>query len=189
MLENILEFDEALFLYLNNLGTPTWDSFWLYYTEKITHLPMMLVIAFLLFKVLGSKKFGIALLLIAIMITLTDQLTNLAKFSFERPRPCRVAELENYIRYIAKRCGKYGYFSGHSSNSMALAIFLGNFLKQKYKWLFPFLIIWAFGMGYSRIYIGVHYPADLLTGFTVGAIIGFLFYRLHIVISKKYSLD
>lgn len=189
MLKDILELDEGVFLYLNNLGTPAWDSFWLYYTEKITHLPMMLVIAFLLFKVLGPKKFGVSLVMIAVMIALTDQLTNLAKFSFERPRPCRVAELENVMRYIAKGCGRFGYFSGHSSNSMALAFFLGHFFKQRYKGLFAFLVVWAFGMGYSRIYIGVHYPLDLITGFTVGALIGFLFYKLHGTICKKYNIQ
>ena len=191
MLEKILSLDQSVFLYLNNLGNPAWDSFWLHYTEKITHLPMILVVAFLLFKVLGVKKFGLSLLLIAVMITLTDQLTNLAKFSFERPRPCRVAELEGYMRYIAVRCGKYGYFSGHSSNSMALAIFIGSFFKRanRWKWVLPFLVVWAFGMGYSRIYIGVHYPADLITGYSVGAIIGLLFFRLHTILSKKYALE
>lgn len=188
MLNDILQLDESLFLYLNNLGTPAWDNFWLYYTEKLTHLPMMLIVAFLLFKVLGTKKFGLALFLIIIMITFTDQLTNLAKYGFQRPRPCRVPELEGYMRYIAKRCSRFGYFSGHSSNSMALAIFIGSFFKEKYKWLFAFLIIWAFGMGYSRIYIGVHYPADLITGFTVGAINGFLFYKLHQLIVRKYNI-
>jgi len=187
MLEKIAELDTNLLIYLNNLGTEFWDPFWLYFTEKITHLPLMLVFAFLLFKVLGAKRFAISLLMIAIMIAATDQLTNLAKHGFQRPRPCRVPELEGIIRYIAKRCSRYGYFSGHSSNSMAIAVFLGTCLKNKYKYAFPILVFWALCMGYSRIYIGVHYPADLLTGFSVGVIMGYLFQKLFVKLSQKYA--
>ena len=187
MLEKIAELDTNLLIYLNNLGTEFWDPFWLQFTEKITHLPFMLVFVFLLFKVLGTKRFLISLLFIALMITATDQLTNLAKYGFQRPRPCRVPELEGLIRYIAKRCSRFGYFSGHSSNSMAIAIFLGNCLKTKYKYTLPILVFWALCMGYSRVYIGVHYPGDLITGFTVGAIMGFLFQKLFHMFSQKYA--
>lgn len=189
MLEQIEALDTQLFIYLNNLGSTTWDSFWLIYTEIPTHLPLMLVIGFLLYKKLGQKKFLLLLLFITIMVTLTDQLTNLAKHTFQRPRPCRVPELEGTIRSIAKYCGRFGYFSGHSSNSMALAIFMGLFLKPNYPKLFVFLIIWALGMGYSRIYIGVHYPADLLTGFTVGALVALLFYKLFHKTVHKLNLQ
>lgn len=187
MLKKIAELDTNLLIYLNNLGTEFWDPFWLQFTEKITHLPLMLVFAFLLFKVLGAKRFAISLLVIAVMITATDQLTNLAKYGFQRPRPCRVPELEGIIRYIAKRCSRYGYFSGHSSNSMAIAVFIGICLKDKYKLALPILIFWALCMGYSRIYIGVHYPADLITGFTVGALMGFMLQKLFQKISIKYA--
>ena len=179
MLKQIEALDTQLFIYLNSLGSKSWDSFWLTYTEMPTHIPLMLIIGFLLYKKLGKKNFLFLLLFIGIMVTLTDQLTNLAKNTFQRPRPCRVPELEGTIRSIAKYCGRFGYFSGHSSNSMALAVFMGLFLKPNYPKLFIFLIIWAFGMGYSRIYIGVHYPGDLLTGFTVGTVIALLFYKLY----------
>lgn len=187
MLDKLNQIDTNLLVYLNNLGTENWDGFWLQFTEKITHLPLMLVMAFLLFKVLGTKRFALSLLVIAIMITATDQLTNLAKYGFQRPRPCRVPNLDGVIRYIAKNCGRYGYFSGHSSNSMAIAFFISLNLKKRYKFIFPILIFWALCMGYSRIYIGVHYPADLLTGFIVGALIGSLFYTIFKKLSLKYA--
>lgn len=187
MLEKLSQLDTLLLIYLNNLGNENWDGFWLLFTEKITHLPFMLVFAFLLYKVLGTKRFLISLFVIALMVTATDQLTNIAKFGFERPRPCRIPELQGIIRYIAKNCGRFGYFSGHSSNSMAIAVFISLALKTKYKFVFPILIFWALCMGYSRIYIGVHYPADLLTGFTVGAFMGYLFYILFTKLSQKYG--
>jgi len=186
MLDQILKLDESLFIYLNNLGTEFWDPFWLLYTEKWAHIPLILVFLFFMHKVFGTKKLLVSLLVIALMITVTDQLTNLAKHGFKRPRPCRVPELEGVIRYIAKRCSRYGYFSGHSSNSMAIALFLGSILKNRFKYVFFFVIPWALAMGYSRIYIGVHYPADLLTGFTVGLINGCLFFKLFKFLEKKY---
>ncbi len=188
MLERIAELDTQLLIYLNNLGSNTWDHFWLTYTEMPTHIPLMLLVGFLLFKTLGKKKFFLTLLFIGIMVTLTDQFTNLAKHTFQRPRPCRVPELEGAIRSIAKYCGRFGYFSGHSSNSMALAVFMGLFLKPKYPKFFIFLIIWAFGMGYSRVYIGVHYPGDLLTGYTVGTLIALLFHVLFNKAATKLKL-
>ena len=186
MLDRLNQLDTNLLIYLNNLGSENWDGFWLQFTEKITHLPLLLVMAYLLFKVLGTKRFFISLLVVAIMITVTDQLTNLAKYGFQRPRPCRVAELEGVIRYIAKNCGPFGYFSGHSSNSMAIAFFISLNLKNRYRSIFPMLVFWALCMGYSRIYIGVHYPADLLTGFTVGALMGYLFYLIFSKVIPKY---
>ncbi|WP_029489542.1 phosphatase PAP2 family protein [Aquimarina agarivorans] len=189
MLKRISELDTELLIFLNNLGTTTWDTFWLTYTEKITHIPLMLIALVLLFKVLGKKKFFLSLLFIAVMVTFTDQLTNLAKDGFQRPRPCKVPELEESLRYIAKYCSRFGFFSGHSSNSMALAVFIGSLLKPKYPKFFIFLIIWAFGMGYSRVYIGVHYPGDLLVGFSVGTLVALLLYKLFPVVVSKLKLS
>lgn len=188
MLEKLAKLDESLFIYLNNLGTKNWDKFWLTFTELPTHVPMMLILGFILYKVLGTRKFLIALLVIAVMATISDQFTNLAKHTFERPRPCRVPELKNLIRYIAVRCGPFGYFSGHSATSMAIAVIIGSLLKSKYPVLLPLLVFWAFCMGYSRVYIGVHYPADLLTGYTVGALTGIGFYKIYQFLIRKYVL-
>jgi len=186
MLEKIAKLDTNILVYLNNLGNESWDPFWLLYTEKTTHLPLMLVLVFFLFKTLGAKRFFLSLFIISLMIVCTDQLTNLAKYGFERARPCRVPELENLIRYIAKRCSRFGFFSGHSSNSMAIAVFTGLILKNKYKYSFPALILWALSMGYSRIYVGVHYPGDLLVGFTIGALVAYSFFIVYTKITHKY---
>nr|WP_257644052.1 phosphatase PAP2 family protein [Luteimonas salinisoli] len=112
------------------------------------------------------------------MITATDQLANLFKDGFERPRPCREEHLQELIRYLAPRCGRYGYFSAHAANSMAFAVFLGLLFRRIHRHLLLLLLVWASIVGYSRIYVGVHYPADTLTGMAIGALIGFLIYKL-----------
>ena len=126
MIEQLLEYDQALFLFLNNLGTPAWDNFWLVITYQFTFIPLYALLLFLLYKKLGLKSLLILVVVIALMITFTDQVTNIFKRGFERPRPCGEASLINQMRFIASHCGKYGFFSGHSSNSMAAAVFAGD---------------------------------------------------------------
>lgn len=189
MIEQLSQIDTHIFTYLNNLGNPTWDSFWLLFTEKRSHIPLMLVLIYLLFKHLSLKKFILSLIIISAMAAFTDQITNLAKHFFKRPRPCLVPDLEASIRYIAKRCSKYSFFSGHSSNSMAIATLLGLLLKPKFPKALFLLLIWAFMMGYSRIYVGVHYPGDVLTGFSVGILSGLIFYKLYLFTINKFNIS
>lgn len=187
MLENILKYDTELFIFLNNLGTERWDSTWLIITDKLTFIPLYAILLFLLYKKFGWKALLVFVVVVALMITFTDQITNVFKRGFERPRPCRdEAGLFDKIRFIAVRCGKYGFFSGHSSNSMAAAVFAGLTLRPYYKNLIFILLFWSAVVAYSRIYVGVHYPTDIVCGLTFGAISGFLFYKLGQFLIKKY---
>lgn len=185
MLDKILQLDHSLFLYLNNLGSTTWDTFWYYFTEKKSHIPLMLVLLITAFRLVGWKQFLVVAVVIALMATFTDQVTNVFKYHFQRLRPCRVLDLETQMRFIAKRCSKFSYFSGHASNSMALAVFFYNLFKIRYPKAVLGLLLWALMMGYSRIYVGVHYPADVLSGFLFGAFSGYGFYRLYVWFGSK----
>lgn len=190
MLEQLVELDKELFLYLNGLGTTTWDAFWMFYTDKLHWIPFYAVLLYLIFKRVNTKMFILTLVVIALMITFTDQITNLFKNVIaKRPRPCHEDELVQTMRLLKSWCGgKYGYFSGHASNSMAVAIFCGLTLRKKYKYLIYMLITWAFAMAYSRIYIGVHYPLDILSGMLFGAFSGFMFYKLDKYLQSRFQL-
>lgn len=118
--------------------------------------------------------------------TFTDQVTNLFKDGFQRPRPCRTKDIEGLVRFVAPRCGKYGFFSGHSSNSMAVAVFVGLLLRPYYKKLIFVLLFWCALVAYSRIYVGVHYPLDIVSGLTFGALAGFMFYKLQAYLRKRF---
>ena len=185
MIDQLLEYDTELFLFLNNLGSESWDQLWLLITDKLTFIPLYALLLFLIYKKFGLKSLLVIAVVIALMITFTDQLANVFKRNFERPRPCGEAGLIDKIRFIAVRCGKYGFFSGHSSNSMAAAVFAGLMLRPYYKNLIFILLFWSAIVAYSRIYVGVHYPLDIVCGLIFGAISGFLFFKLALILVKR----
>lgn len=190
MIDQILQLDTDVFIFLNSLGTKTWDPFWLAYTSKFYWIPFYAVLLYLIFRQMQLKAFLITIVTVALMILLTDQVTNLFKNGFHRLRPCHLAELIDSMRLVKAGCGgQYGFFSGHASNTMAAAFFIGLTLKKRFKYLLYILIIWAMLMGYSRIYIGVHYPLDVLLGMLFGIITGTLFYKLNVYVIHKLKLN
>lgn len=189
MLDFLIHKDIELFIYLNNLGSIQWDGFWLFITNKFTAIPLYVFLLFLTYKLVGFKRMLIVLLFAILLVALSDQTANLFKYSFKRLRPCHNNDIASIIRIVKEGCGGlYGYFSGHAINSMAIAVFFGLLLKNKYKYLFTILIFWAVIIAYSRIYVGVHYPLDVLTGMLFGLVYGFIFYKLLIYFLRKINI-
>ena len=171
-------------LYLNQLGIPAWDEFWLVATEEWSSLPLYILLLVLIYKALGWQRLILICVLIAVMVTITDQSCNIAKDYFERLRPCNEDFMEAG-RFIAKRCGSFGFFSAHAASTFALATFLSFLLRSAYQYLPFLLLIWTSIASYSRIYIGVHYPSDIIAGILYGFLIGLLIYFVYCRISKK----
>lgn len=181
MLEALIDWDKKSFLYLNGLGSAQWDGFWLFITDKWASLPLYLVLLYLSYRFLGLKKTGLLLVTVALLITATDQLANFFKYGVQRLRPCHDLELSGTMRLVKSYCGgKFGYFSAHAASSMAVATFFSILFRPKSKLLVSMLILWAMAVGYSRIYIGVHFPLDVISGFAVGILFGWLFAKLYI---------
>ena len=188
MVDTLVEWDKELFLFLNGMGTETWDGFWLFITHKLSAIPLYALLLFFTYRFLGLKRTLIVLFFVGLLITATDQLANFFKYGVARFRPCHDEDINMLVRLVKKSCGgKYGYFSAHAANSMALASFFSVMLKSNIKRISLFLFLWASLVAYSRVYIGVHFPLDVLTGTAIGILFGWLFAKLSIFAFQKFG--
>ena len=184
-MEELISLDKELFLFLNGLGSEAYDEFWKLITKQINWAPFILAVFYLIQRKIGWKNFGIAILFLVVLIAFTDQITNLFKYSFERLRPCNDTDVNGIARIVIHR-NSFSFFSGHASNSMATTTFIFLLLRKHYKFtflLFLFPLIFAF----SRIYLGLHFPSDILVGYLFGATFGFGFYKLYAFLGRKYN--
>jgi undecaprenyl-diphosphatase len=187
MIESIIDKDIELLIFLNNLGTTQWDGFWLFISNKLSAIPLYLLLLYLTFKNFGFKKTLVIILLVVLLITISDQTSNLFKYGFKRLRPCHDESIQNLIRLVKERCGGlYSYFSAHAANSMAIAVFFSTLLNGKFKFLTYLLILWSLFVAYSRIYIGVHFPLDVLTGALIGTIYATFVHKIFILFDNKF---
>jgi len=182
MLEQL---DRQLFLFINSLNTPFFDQLMYAISSKIIWAPLYLAILIAIgFKY--KRKFLVIVLCIIVAVTLADQLSvQLFKNTVQRLRPCHEPSLEGLVHLVNNRCGGlYGFVSSHASNSFNVAL-ITLFLIRK-TWYSVSILIWAAVIGYSRIYLGVHYPGDVICGALFGTVIGWSVYKLFEVTDKKY---
>lgn len=184
MIETLLELDRDLFIYLNSFGSETFDGFWLFITKQINWIPIFAIIMYLVFKHLGWKHALLIIIVMALLIALTDQTTNLFKNYFQRLRPVNNTDLDNVIHFVHKR-SSFSFISGHASNSMAAAFFLYKVLKPYLKYM-GFIFLWPLIFAYSRIYLGLHYPGDILCGYIWGIIMALIMLKLYVYLRDKY---
>ncbi|MBE98390.1 phosphatase PAP2 family protein [Flavobacterium coralii] len=184
MLDWLLELDRDVFVYLNGLGSEGWDSFWLFITKQFNWIPVFAIILYLAFKRLGWKHAVLVIVLVALLITLTDQTTNLIKNTFQRLRPGNDPLLTDIMRAVQKR-KSFSFISGHASNSMAVAYFLYRILKPYLKYM-GFIFLWPLIFAYSRIYLGLHYPGDILMGYLYGILMASLMLLLYRYLRDKF---
>lgn len=186
MLEFLNQLDTNLFLFLNGIHSPFWDQvMWAISGTKLWIPMYLLIIAYVIYKY--KWKAIITLVFIALVVTLADQISVKAfKNVFERLRPCHNPALENIIHLVKNKCGgKYGFVSSHAANTFAVAVFLSNLFKNKNFSIFIFS--WAVVVSYSRIYLGVHYPFDVMGGAVLGSLIGWGVFLLHQFSQQKLS--
>lgn len=177
MTDWLLKIDRELFMFLNGLGSEHFDWIWEIITKQINWIPVFMLFAYLVFKHLGWKHSILILVMIALLITLTDQTTNLFKNGFQRLRPGSDPDLAHLIRAVQTR-KSFSFISGHASNSMASAMFLYMVLKPHVRYM-GFIFLWPLIFAYSRIYLGLHYPLDILCGYIWGILMALLMWQVY----------
>lgn len=185
MLEHI---DQQLFLFLNSLNSPFWDKIMYAVSGRIIWAPLYVAILIYL-GIKYKKKFLIIIPFIIIAVTLADQLSvQLFKNVFHRLRPCHEPALAGMIHLVNGQCGGlYGFVSSHACNSFNVALLSLMIIKKR--WFTISMILWASVIGYSRIYLGVHYPGDVICGAILGALIGWGCYKLYELADKKLLIN
>lgn len=175
--------DQQLFLFLNSINSPFCDQVMWIISATLTWVPLYLAILIVL-GIKYKRKFLVIILMIIIAITLSDQLSVIIKNSVQRPRPCHEPAIEGLVHIVKNRCGgAYGFVSSHASNAFTVAVLSLSLIRKK--WFTFSMIFWALLVGYSRIYLGVHYPGDVISGSVLGVLIGWGVIKLYRFIDRK----
>ena len=166
------------------MHTAFWDKAMFLFSSREIWIPFYLLIIYVIIKTFKRNSIYI-LILIGLSIALSDQFSVLIKNLVERLRPSNEPSINNLVHIVNNyRGGTFGFFSSHASNTITVAVITSLLFKNR---MFSILIFaWAIIVSYTRVYLGLHYPGDILTGWLWGALIGFGFYKLIVFVQQRY---
>ena len=189
MLEQLIEWDKELLVFLNSFHTPWLDPVMLLITKTAFWIPLYAFLIYLMFRNF-KKEIWFILIGATVIIILCDQITStFMKPYFARLRPSQDPTMAGLLHHVnGYKGGLYGFSSGHAANTIGVALFVWLTLKPIYKWI-GWIFLWAALMTYTRIYLGVHFPGDIIVGATIGLGCGLLGYKLSSYLRKRFKLN
>ncbi len=182
VIQTIAEWDKSAFLYLNSFHNDLMDYVMTLFTLTPTWLLFYGVTLYIIIRKYGRKSVPVILALVLIIV-LSDQLANLLKHSVMRLRPSNDPDVAPLTHVFFNKGGLYGFVSGHAANAFSFATFSALLFRSRGYAIF--IYPWAVVIAFTRIYLGVHYPGDILGGIIVGSLIGWGVYKLLILIESR----
>jgi undecaprenyl-diphosphatase len=185
MIEFLDKIDQQLFLFLNGIHSPVWDGIMWWISGKTSWI-FLYVIILLTLGIKYKWRMLVVILVITLGVVLSDQSSvHLFKQVFQRLRPGHQPEIAGMVHLVNNYAGGlYGFVSSHAANTFMLARLTSGLLLNKYfTW---FIFFWASVVAYSRVYLGVHYPGDVIGGALLGMFVGWLVLKLYRFVEKKY---
>ena len=186
-MESLSNIDTDLFLFLNGLHASWLDKVMIAVTQMWIWAPLYLLLIYWTVKQYGKRCWWV-FLAVGVVVLCSDQLSaHVCKPLFQRLRPCYNSDLQDLI-YLPKGMagGRFGFVSSHAANTFAVAAFLTPVLRNYRPWLGIVLYLWAFISSYSRIYLGFHYPGDIICGAILGILVGLILWKVfQLVVVRK----
>ncbi len=178
-ISKLIELDKQLLLKLNGSDSLFLDGFMWFATTTYIWIPTALALLFILYKNNDLKTFFFTIVAIALVITMADQIaSSVCKPLFQRWRPTHDPEIMNLVDVVkGYRGGRFGFISSHAANTFGLTTFI--YLLTRKKSILFIMLTWAGISSYSRIYLGVHYPGDIIAGILVGCLCGLFIYYIY----------
>lgn len=187
-MQTFIDIDTNIFLYLNSLHNVYWDYFMMMFSGKLIWAPMYAAFLWMVWRCFSWRTALTVTLMGVVLIALADQTcASVIRPYVERLRPSRLEnELSDYVHVVNDyRGGLYSFPSCHAANSFAFAVFASLLMRRKV-WT-VFILLWALLNSYSRIYLGVHFPGDLLVGALLGTVVALAVYWMTRYISQRWS--
>ena len=183
-MDDLVALDKKLLLFFNGQHNSFWDPVMYYSTGTLFWLPLYLILLFLIFKKYKINSWYI-LAGVAVTILLADQITSsLMKPYFARLRPSQEPSLQGLVHLVHDyKGGLYGFASSHAANTFGTAVIIWLWLRPYFRFAWV-IFIWAGFMTYTRIYLGVHYPVDVVVGAAIGLLCGWIGFRF-----SKWLID